>query len=246
MKQIFYIPVICSCLCFCGCSLYQETGFLFESYVTEYNNIDYDEEPKLYNTSDHKIAVVLPTETYAYYAWDGISERWKQDNPDWELWHARHCELSQKNGDVAFNQIVNLEVWDHSVSVWNTDNLISAITIISNADYDSKHPAGASLNDAVEIVYRTHKPFIENGYKHKIIVDGVEQVDKDRPTNDYSGDVVSCKLSEMQLPADAILMSSDGFNLHFINQPASAKSHTFTVTIEFEYGEPYSFTLLLN
>lgn len=247
MRRVFNISIMYLCLCFCGCGIVQETGYLFESFVTGYNNIDYNAKPELRYISDHEIAVILPTEIYAYYAWEGISERWKQDNPDWEVWNERHRELSQKNGDVDFNQIINLEVWGHSVEVWNTDNLISSITITSSADYDIAHPAGVSLNDIVEITYTTHKPFVENGYKHTIVVDGVEQVDKDRPTNDYSGDSVSCKLSEMQLPTDAILMSSDGFVLHFANQPTSAKSHIFTVIVEFEDRiVPYTFSFDIN
>ena len=97
------------------------------------------------------------------------------------------------------------------------------------------------MNDIVEITYITHKPFIENGYKHMSEVDGVMQFDRDRATNDYSGDKVTKKLSELQ-SEDAIFMEADSFLLSFVDLPTSAQSHTFTVTVEFEHSEPYSFS----
>lgn len=247
MKRIFHTIILILCLCLYGCSvLWPEQTIFFDSYVVEYDNIDYSGEPELFiNNNRNLVTVNLPTETYAFYAWEGISETWK-DNPNWELWHERHRELSQKNGDVGFNMEWPYLWGPYRNSVWNTDNLISAITIVSDADYDLAHPAGVSLNDIVEISYVTHKPFIENEYRHMIVVDGVKQVDIDRPTNDYGGDVVSCILSDMQLPDDAIFMDSDSFSLRFTNQPTAAKNHTFTVTIEFEHSEPYSFTFDLN
>lgn len=246
MKRIFSASVLCVCLCICGCSLMQERGFFFESYVIEYVNIDYEGEPKIQCDAKNKVAVSLPTERYAFYVWDGISDVWKQSHQNWAQLHERHRELSRKNGDIGFDQIIDLEVWGTTgVVVWNTDNVISAITITSSEDYDNTHPAGVSLNDIVQITYTTHKPFIENGYKHMIEVDGVLQFDKHRSTNDYSGDRVTKVLSELT-PADAIFMDVDSFSLSFVNQPTSALNHTFSVTIDFEHSEPYSFSFDRN
>ena len=74
-----------------------------------------------------------------------------------------------------------------------------------------------------------------------IEVDGVMQFDKDRAINDYGGDKVTKKLSEFQ-PEDAIFMEVDRFSLSFVDQPTAAQNHTFTVTVEFEHSEPYSFS----
>ncbi len=152
-------------------------------------------------------------------------------------WKERHQELSLRYGDIGFNTWTAV---DHPFIVtWAFP--FEVFDVVSNADYDAAHPAGVSLNDIVEITYTTHKPFIENGYKHMIEVDGVMQLDKDRAINDYGGDKVTKKLSELQ-PEDAIFMEADSFSLSFVDQPTAAQNHTFTVTVEFENGEPYTFS----
>lgn len=237
MKLKLYIPILALCLCIMyGCYLgpWTEIYWFYESFIVAYVNVDYSEDVEVSRIplQSRCVSVIIPTEIHAHYVFDGFSERWKQDNPDWELWHERHRELSRKNGDVGFDREVDVTNYVHNPKVWNTDNLISTMYVVSNADYDDVHLAGVSMNDIVEITYSTHKPFIENGYKH---------TDANRSVNDYSGDWVTKRLSELQ-PEDSIFMEAGYFSLRFVEQPTAAQSHTFTVTIEFEHGEPYSFS----
>ena len=165
---------------------------------------------------------MLPTDMYAQcLQYEPTREKEK-------VWKERHQELSLQYGDIGFDTWTAVDY--PSIGSWAFP--FEVFDVISNADYDAGHPAGVSLNDIVEITYITHKPFIENGYKH---------TDASRPTNDYSGDKVTKRLSELQ-PEDAIFMEADSFLLSFVDLPTSAQSHTFTVTIEFENSEPYSFS----
>ncbi len=244
MKNISHALILATCLCLYGClGPLTETYCFYESLVSIYENVDCGGESEVERSSSfpHTVVVRIPTETYACYTWDSTSERWKQDNPDWELWHERHRELSQKNGDVGFNRNVNATdgcAFRHRV--WNTDNLITSISIVSNADFDENHPAGASLDDVVAITYKSYKNIIENNYTlpEGALGYGYCSYDVTKILSEFE--------SEDSLFMESTMAYGNSFWLKFVQEPTMIMQHTFTVTIEFEYGEPYSFTFDLD
>lgn len=244
MKNVSYSLILAICLCLYGClGPLTETYYFYESLVSVYENVDYSEEVEVERVSSfpHRVVVRIPTETYARYTWDSTPERWKQDNPDWELWHERHRELSQKNGDVGFNKNINdTDGCAFHYRVWNTDNLITSISIVSNTDFDENHPAGTLLDDVIAITYVSYKSIIENNYT---LPEGVGYGN--------CGYDVTKLLSEFESEDSRFMASTVGgygnsFWLKFVQDPTLAMQHTFTVTIEFEHGEPYSFTFDLD
>ena len=247
MKRKFYIPILVLCLCLYGClGPWGTIDVLYESLITIYENVDYggNVEVRSYplQNRNHVVAVKIPTEVYAHYYLraDGWNEHFKQINPDWEIWHERHRELSRKNGDVGFDRYVDVSNGPFMHCVWNTDNLMTAMSIVSNADFDETHPAGTPLDDIVDITYYSYKSIIENDYA----------LPEGRYCHSDCHYSVTKLLSEFE-SEDSLFMESTcsfwtineySFWLEVVQEPTLAMQHTFTVTIEFEHGEPYSFS----
>ena len=113
------------------------------------------------------------------------------------------------------------------------------MSIVSNADFDETHPAGTPLDDIVEITYNSYKHIIENDYT----------LPEGRYWYGYCHSNETKLLSEF-VKEDAIFMESrdfdsiykTSFKLGVVQDPTLAVNHTFTVTIEFENSEPYSFS----
>ena len=198
-----------------------DVGVYRESLIHCYLEIDPSGEAISYKEAS-SVKVVLPTSMYAQCL------QYEPTREEERVWKEKHQELSLQYSDIGFNAWTALDY--PFIGCWAFP--FKAFDVVSNADYDDVHLAGVSLNDIVEITYTTHKYFIETGYKH---------TDANRSVNDYSGDWVTKRLSELQ-PEDSIFMEAGYFSLRFVEQPTAAQSHTFTVTVEFEHGEPYSFS----
>ena len=235
MKTIYGVLITVVSLLTGGCSLILGKGDVFcSSYVLAYEDIDYQGETILFSYG--AIATIdLPRKLYAR------QNIWQSDRTyDVEL-HKKHQELSHRNGDVGF------DTWGWGTSdsyphatVWNTDNLITSIVVVSDADFDTDHPAGVNLGDIIEIAYTTHKPFIDNGYKH---------LDRARAINDYTG-YQQRKLLVDFTSEDSLFTDSEhfyvaldnqkcAFELYFMKLPTQNMLHTISVTFNFERG-PYT------
>lgn len=225
-----------------GCMLLLGEGdVFFSSYVLEYQDIDYQGEAVLHNRIG-RVAIDLPRKLYAR------QNVWQSDAPEQVELHTKHQELSHRNGDVGFDTWGwgDSDSYPH-VHVWNTDNLITSITVVSDADFDTDHPAGVNLGDIIEIAYTTHKPFIDNGYKH---------LDSSRAINDYSG-YERRKLLVDFTSEDSLFTDSKhsyvadfdyqrcAFELQFTEFPTQSTCHTLTVTFNFERG-PYTIEFDMN
>lgn len=238
MRQLIRIILVCGFFFLCGCGVVAiHWGEDFrESFVEAYWNVDYSESANIEIEGYFgRFMVTLPRRVYAQQFYNREPETEEE-----RLLQERFEELSEKNGDVGFDRWVSGTV-DNLPDVWNTDNLISAISIVSNADFDESHLAGESLADIVQIEYCTHKQFIENGYEHQ---------DEQRAVNDYTGDVVTKLLSEFS-KEDSLFMdvnfyeygNSIGNRFTFVQKPTLSMLHTITMTIEFEDRiVPYKFS----
>lgn len=237
MKRcVILILLVVPLLLLSGCSLLLGEGDVFcSSYVLEYDDIDYQGEAAVVVCKDLGVVIDLPRKLYA------CQNIWQSDDSEKVELHTKHQELSHRNGDVGFN------TWGWGLSdsyphasVWNTDNLITSITAVSDVDFDADHPAGVNLGDIVEIAYITHKPFIDNGYKHS---------DKLRAINDYTGYkqrklLVDFTSEDSQFTdSEHFYVASDtakwAFELFFMEMPTQNAHHTISVTFNFERG-PYT------
>lgn len=214
-KAIIRAILCCSLLLMCGCKHMFETGTFYESYISKYY-ITASQTANL-GSSFTKGYIDIPVVLYA-----------SRGETSEEL-GVRYKELSTRYGDTNFNSWVSYP----SFRPCSWAFPFSKFTIVSDADFDEDHLAGTPLDDIVNIIYTTHKPFVENNYKH---------VDIRRSSNDYSGYKETKRLSELT-PEDAIFMEPKSILLGFPVNPTIAQTHHFTVTIHLEGQEPYSFEL---
>ncbi len=236
MKKYMILILSAVSLLLSGCELLFSEGDVFQSsYVLEYQDIDYQGEAVVYKPGG-RLRIDLPRKLHSR------QNIWQSDDAESVRLHEKHQELSHRNGDVGFNKWGWFKGSDYSfATVWNTDNLITSITAVSDTDFDTDHPAGANLGDIIEITYITHKPFIDNGYKH---------LDSSRATSDYSG-YERRKLLVDFTSEDSLFTESkhyDAFNfdylkcafqIFFMELPTQNMHHTISLTFNFERG-PYT------
>lgn len=237
MKKYMILILSAVSLLLSGCELLFGEGDVFQSsYVLEYQDIDYQGEAVLYKPGGRWLNIDLPRKLHSR------QNMWQSDDAESVRLHEKHQELSHRNGDVGFNQWgwFTSSSYSHA-TVWNTDNLITSITAVSDTDFDTDHPAGANLGDIIEIAYITHKPFIDNGYKH---------LDRSRAINDYSGykrrKLLVDFTSEDSLFTDSkhfYVLDFDAlkcaFEIFFMELPTQNMHHTISLTFNFERG-PYT------
>lgn len=70
-------------------------------------------------------------------------------------------EIAKKNGDLSYNRNEPANIFGHTCCA---DNFISIQVKCLNAAWDSKHPAGTSLNDIVTIHYTSYADYVRSGY----------------------------------------------------------------------------------
>lgn len=206
---------VCVALLLCGC----ERSYLRESFVLTYKTIDGLGNVEIQKDAHNGLYVLLPQTIYAssssYYVNDIIGERYE--------------ELSGKYGDVNFNRWV----YEAQIRADSWAFPFYTFTVVSDADFDEEHPAGAPLDDVVDIKYYTYRLYIENGYRHTD--------ERAWTSNDYSGDWVVKRLSDLA-PEDAVFMDpTEPIGLSFVSTPTLNRQHHMTVTVWLETCQPYTF-----
>lgn len=244
MKRIFSTLVISSCLFLCGCEQIASEIHLFEDfyeyYIMNYYDIDYEEDVEVVSTRDSEFIVYdleLPSKLFASRSSEASKYATQEEVQERQERYQRHKEISQRNGEVGFNRWCSSEpMFGPEGEVWNTDNLISKITIVSNGDFDEEHPAGTPLDDVVSISYDTYRPYIENGYVHP---------DSSRSEYDYNPYKEKVALEDF-VAENSKFMSVKNISLSFHHKPTVAKQHTFEVTLYVEGKEPFRFSFSAN
>ena len=89
-----------------------------------------------------------------------LSER--EINPkDYERSIELFDSLSIANKDTSYNRKVPME--GYTAIAYSIDS----ISVVSNSDYDSKHPAGTELGDIIKIEANTYGAYILDGYNNQ-------------------------------------------------------------------------------
>lgn len=174
----------------------------------------------------------------------------------------KYNDLCQKHGDTSYN--FKWESIEGSPNVINYPSFdFENLSIVSDKDYDVRHPAGTSLNDVVRYMSFSPKKFIESGYKKKYKYDGtgvsatfVKYMDKglnwecpdDR--NDYSGAFYPVDKQADEITAEDMELNSNFFfinisysslvRLAFESEPTIKGPRKITVTLKGDNGETYS------
>lgn len=135
--------------------------------------------------------------------------------------------ICNKYGDTHFNRIIykqlNLNSPDGSRTIFLPN--ITSINIVSNKDYDSSHPAGASLNDVLWVECESVKDYIDLGYPEKFDIFG--------PTN-------KGRLSDF---SDVDFILTKGIDVWFDPLPENVTVHLFEATITTDDGNVFVSTV---
>lgn len=228
MKNIWRILIICAAFLNTGCTTHLGQDY-FEHYIVEYAEIAYSlpSTPRIV-TYDKTISIHLGPCLTTY------ATQLPSNQDDYSLYEEKldkkHHELSERYNDIGFNR------WEDITWLPCLLAFPMSINIVSGADYDPQHPAGSSLADIVKIHYVTHKPFVDNGYRH---------TDGSRAYNDYTGERCNKLLSDFTLD-DSILIEEE-FQLEFEVAPTLSQQHEFTISVLPENKEePFTFTATMN
>lgn len=111
-----------------------------------------------------------------------------------------------------------------------------SIDVISNADFDENHPAGARLNDIVLFTTFSPYPFIKNGYTGKEFVKNKKTLDQ------YTQDDFKLIFCVAEAPIYSYIDEDNFGCLSFTTEPTVNKEHTLTITIKDDYGRTFSDT----
>lgn len=132
------------------------------------------------------------------------------DNP---LLAERYYALCEKFGDIKSDGFV---CYDPSYSIYPFAcfEIINRVSVTSDNDWDTEHPAGSLLNDIFTITYYTHYPYIINGYTGEHITE------------------VTKPLSELQ--DDEMKLIQYFIHLSCTMPSTAAQHHTLTVSFDLD------------
>ena len=107
---------------------------------------------------------------------------------------------------------------------WVICEKICALTVTSSADWDSAHPAGASLNDLFDIDFYSIYPYIKRGFTGEVLTH------QQKPLSELAED-------------DLWLCAAD-YEIHLLSAslPVIGGTHTIFVTLTLDTGEKIEYS----
>jgi hypothetical protein len=178
--------------------------------------------------------------------------------------------LCKKNNDMSFNKTVHIDgqyevlpngdLFPVGITEYSAYNIVS-INVVSDADFDDKHPAGTSLANILMFSARTSKPFIDSGYNYSVDwgddYPSKPDFENGRNWNWIRESEIEKNLADVT-PEDLVLMGyytvvsnrgdvvntrADLCGFRFDALPTLEKTHNITVTLTDERGEVFSDTV---
>ncbi len=212
-KQMFFI--ILSMILLSGCD--RAYDYFSKAYVQWYSEIA---EVRLSVPKDSENEILFHTE-------DGVILDFRDQGPNSKVFE----KVCKEHGDFSYNRDVSLIMDWPKIGSFYPD--ILEISVYSNKDFDSAHPAGEPLNDLVELTYGSVKDYVRSGYKNK-------------------NEIVQIKKSlDKMVPEDYILFflppASECGSLKFTTLPQDMSEHIITVKVKtaavkvFEASIPFTF-----
>ena len=143
--------------------------------------------------------------------------------------------LSEKNGDVILDEWVDPS-WYSVIALAQN---FTDITITSNKDFDTIHPAGTPLDDIISVSFGSYKSMIESGFggasgmKTKNIAKKI----KDLTLHDLS--VIKCPSISWIYHIDT--KNNRTFTFTFESLPTLSQQHTLEIVFVSDEGEEFRF-----
>lgn len=163
----------------------------------------------------------------------------------------KYRKLCEKHGDTAFNR--EISIYQTSGVLAEPKNMVleydlEKISVVSDADFDEKHPAGAELGDIVEYVGFSPYQFIKDGYvmsnfrrKQNFITFpdkfGFQSIEK-RVSELTSEDLKMVGFNELE---NCVF----GY-LYFPVLPTKSKKHNLTIRLTTDEGETFEAKCLVE
>ena len=110
---------------------------------------------------------------------------------------------------------------------------VASIQVVSNADFDELHPAGASLNDLIRFCSATVYPFLQSKYTSRHVWTADDCLGYRAPSCCFP---INKLLSEIQ-PEDLIMLNPHIGFLHFEKNPSLSQTHELTITVVLDNGK---------
>lgn len=180
----------------------------------------------------------------------------------------RYTSLAEKYGDVSYNRQISVYHEHYINPVVDID--IKNIQVVSNNDYDERHPAGSDLSDMINYIgaspyrfiqnnyaKRTSNPVTERGvlYLNKIMCNALGSISDEELLQGYY--LIEKRLSDLDI--DDLKMI--GIRSSFVNNngkcytfgileltqpPTLEKTHTLKVTMNLLDGTKAEDTVVMN
>ena len=149
MKKIFTYLLICLCILFLtACPYTGAETIRMRSFVTGFG------EPAAFRME------LTDRNNIALY-WEGRETRFATFRSQ-GLDRVRYDELAARYNDLSYNRIIRFVAHTGRDYV---SNGIASIEVVSDADFDTDHPAGTSLAHFVHLLSASPIRFIESGYR---------------------------------------------------------------------------------
>jgi hypothetical protein len=226
MKQIVLFLIGLTVLLTAGCDVVERR--VFRSHITYY----YDCPEFILETSESGNIALRGSGENGLCGWSSKGRE-----------KAIYDSLCVLHHDMSYNKKRDYIVGPGWGASYKGD--IVSIDVVSNADFDAQHPAGAPLNDIVRIISVSPYPYITSGYKktydwkrnppENLQRENIFRGRSNRGENPFYYPIDK-RLSELT-SSDLILADMSEIFLIFEKQPDLSKEHNLTVTIKVSDGK---------
>ena len=197
--------------------------------------------------SDHERFLLITAKT--------TGSGWYAFNSEGEMKEV-YDDLCTKHNDLNYPHRVGLMNRHLPTDDIFIDTDFVSVSLVTDADYDAAHPAGADLSDIVRFISCSPYPFIKSGYSAYYHFDagefpeGVEDIwscymgasEKLKPEWDNPYHLIDKRLED--LTAEDLTLLGPGWPywigfLYFEELPSVPGSHSFTVRMTTDTGEVF-------
>ena len=173
--------------------------------------------PKGLNLHFYGSFIGLVYDDYELYSW----------NTSYEPYKEKYMALAQKHNDLTYGV-------EETKMTSPLDDCFMAIdfngvNIVSDKEWDSKHPAGTSLNDVFNISVQSYQHFINNGYTY----DGIAHPDIHKSVSELS-------------PGDLHCIKSVGISFDVRKYPDLYTYHNISITFDVDGEEDFTISVVVD
>lgn len=147
-----------------------------------------------------------------------------------------YISLCKKHNDLNYVREVRFMEQGISIGYSYYDLDPVKLDIVSDADFDEKHPAGASLGDLFYFNSVIPYPFIKNGYQGPELTWIKQTLDKITPEEMILSIHDGYFLDEI----NPTRIDPPFFSLPMASFPTLSQKHNFTITIVDDYGRTFT------